>query len=68
MESSPSSSLEMILVLGWQQTKLLAEVEGSVRYQRSRSLEETHSIRKRKYAIKKKVPSYYTNTYPMQKR
>lgn len=48
MESSPSPSLERNQVLGWQQTKLLAEVEGSVQYQKSRSLEEAHMIRKRK--------------------
>lgn len=43
MESSPSPSLERILVLGWQQVKPLAEVEGSVRCQRSRSLGEKHA-------------------------
>lgn len=40
MESSPSPSLEMHLVPGRQQIKLLAEVEGLDRYQRSRVLGE----------------------------
>lgn len=48
MESSPSPSLEMNLVLGWKQIKLLAEVEGLDRYQRSRVLEEKQRIRKQK--------------------
>lgn len=48
MESSPSPSLAMNLVLGWQQIKPLAEVGGLDRYQRSRVLEGANRIGKRK--------------------
>lgn len=48
MESSPSPSLNMNLVLQWQQTKLLAEVEGLVPYQRSGGLKEHISLKKAK--------------------
>lgn len=45
MESSPSPMMN--LVLGWQQIKLLAEVGGLDRYQRSPGLDDKHRIRKR---------------------